>query len=584
MGEKTLKPLVSIDVFDTALFRKVYKPTDIFNLAEDELGHGFKARRIEAQNKARKKSIYYNILDIYKEMVPTFNPKVEISLEYKNCVANPYILNMYNNGEADYIFISDMYLPAPIIKSMLESCGYSNPRVFVSCDLKAVKGDGSLFKKVEEILGRKIDKHIGDNYQCDILGAKKVRIPKVEYTGPALSERKVMTPELDSVKLRKLLIDNERSGKPIEERIGYIFAPLILEFTRKVLEDAKGNQTVFFNARDGFIMYVIARWVLKTDKNIKYCRFSRKSCFLANILTSYSMKHPLNAPSLSFFRIQRIRTLRDFLRTFGLSEHGDYSRILEEYNITMDTVIDIHPNRHAILEKTVIAAQDEIYAKVKVERSNFFKYLKRIGMKNGDIFVDLGYNGTIQGMIKKISHIDTKGRYINTYKPQGEFQGVSYEMKSFLPILFMRAFGGAAVELIFSEARGTVIGYDDDGLPILTKDFEYRQDVTKKILKGVLKGVKDLLDEEVRINVSDCVKILKRYYEEPTIEEATFANQRIFENGSYEENESVTWFDKDKIRQGKVKECYNRSYWKAAFKVLLKNDPDYSFMMKYVTQ
>jgi predicted HAD superfamily hydrolase len=62
-------------------------------------------------------------------MSTTFNPKEEIKAEYVNCKANPYILEMYNKGEADYIFISDMYLPSTVIKSMLEKCGYKDPKV-----------------------------------------------------------------------------------------------------------------------------------------------------------------------------------------------------------------------------------------------------------------------------------------------------------------------------------------------------------------------------------------------------------------------------------------------------------------------
>ena len=35
----------SIDIFDTALFRDVYEPTDIFQLLEDVFGNNFKQKR-----------------------------------------------------------------------------------------------------------------------------------------------------------------------------------------------------------------------------------------------------------------------------------------------------------------------------------------------------------------------------------------------------------------------------------------------------------------------------------------------------------------------------------------------------------
>ena len=35
----------SIDIFDTALFRDVYEPADIFQLLEDVFGNNFKQKR-----------------------------------------------------------------------------------------------------------------------------------------------------------------------------------------------------------------------------------------------------------------------------------------------------------------------------------------------------------------------------------------------------------------------------------------------------------------------------------------------------------------------------------------------------------
>lgn len=577
-----MKPLVSIDVFDTAIFRKVVKPTDIFDLVEENVGHNFKTQRLLAQDKARRKSIFYDIVDIYRQLSLSLSPKAEIKEELLNCKANPYILDLYNKQEADYIFISDMYLPSKVIAEMLEICGYKNPEVYVSCELKACKGDGKLFTKVEELLGRKIQKHIGDNYVSDIMGAQRVKIPEVEYVGPSIDVKEVITPVLKSVKLRKLLVDKELSDASIEEKIGYIFAPLILSFTRSVLEEVPDDKTVYFNARDGFIMYLVARWILKTNKRIKYCRFSRKSCYLANIVTNLNLNHPSNSASLYFFKIQRIQTLRDLIKTFELDEDLDYSSVLKSHNITLDTNIEFHPNKRYIIEKTFMAIQSDLYKKVREEKKNFFKYLNKLGMKNGDFFVDLGYAGTIQGIIKRMSGLNLKGRYINTFDLEGNFQGALFEKKSFLPLGFLRPYGGAAIELIFSEARGTVVKYDEEGNPVLSNDFKYRREVTRALLRGVIKGVKDLIKEDISINIEDCMEILKRYYEKPTLEESQFANQAIFENGSYDNNESVVWFNKDWIRKGKLKECYGRSYWKAAFKKLLENDEDYKALIKYI--
>lgn len=565
-----MKQLISLDVFDTAIFRKVYNPTDIFNLVEDNIGHNFKASRILAQEKAHKKEIFCNLLDIYKQLDFPLSPKEEIKAELENCYANPYILDLYNNNEeADFIFISDMYLPSAVIKSMLEKCGYRNPEVYVSCELKACKGSGNLFTKVEKLLNRKIDKHIGDNYNVDIIGATRARILDVEYVGPAIYNKEVRTPALENVKLRKLLIDNELSMSPIEEKIGFLFSPLILSFTKAILNEAKEDQTIFFNARDGFIMYLVAKYVLKTNKKIKYCRFSRKSCYIPAIDTDKELTEDENRFILDFFRNQRCNSIREFLKTFKLNENKDYCEVLKKYKITLDSQIFFEANRANILKDTAIVAKEELYKIATREKANFLEYVRALGMKEGDIFVDLGYNGSMQAMLKRIAGINLKGRYIVTFSDLQEFKGIRIEKIAYIRKGLVGARGGV-IEMVLSEPKGTVVSYEN-GKPIISKDVKFRKDITKKLLTGVIKGARTIIKEKLKVNVGDCENVLERFLSHPTLEEAAMANSSIFENGSFDKNESITWFNKELIKKGKIKDCYKKSYWKEAFKVLLKN-------------
>lgn len=574
-----MKPLISLDVFDTAIFRKVYNPADIFNIVEDEVGHNFKTLRIAAQDTARKKDIFYNLIDIYKNLKFPFNPKEEIKAEYNNCEANPYILNLYNKQEADFVFISDMYLPSSVIKSMLEKCGYKNPQVFVSCELGALKGDGKLFKKVEEILGRSIDKHIGDNYGCDIKGAQKAGIPSVEFIGPAIYNKEVITPPLESVKLRKLLINKEFEKCNIEEKIGYQFAPLVLSFLQFLLEEATENQTIFFNARDGFILYIVARWILKTNKKVKYCRLSRKSCHLPNINTNYRIDSEINKRAMNFFKTLRISNIGELISTFDFK--GNYNSILDELGITKTTPLDYTSQKNKIIEQFIVGVQDELFAKARESRKNFKAYIKRIGMKKGDIFVDLGHFGSMQSIIRLITGITLHGRYIHKFEERNYLRGISEDKTSFLPIGYLRLYTGI-IEVIFSEPVGTSICYTAEGKVVLNKDTKYRKSITNAILKGIIKGVKDILNEKIEVPYEDILRIMNRFFQTPTLQEAKFANLPLFENGSYDENESVVWYNKKIMRKGKLKECYNRSYWKPAFLLLMNNDPDFKNLIKEI--
>lgn len=566
-----MRPLVSIDIFDTAIFRKVYKPTDIFDIVEKEVGGNFKELRVRAQEKALRAIPSYTILDIYKYL-PKFNPREEIRAEYYNCEANPYILDMYNKGEADYIFISDMYLPSDVLKGMLEHCGYKNPEVYVSCEHGSTKAGGKLFKKVEALLGRKISKHIGDNYNCDILGAKKANIEEQEFVGPPIYNKEVVTPELKDVRLRKLIVDKELSNSSVAEKIGYLFAPLTLAFTKVTLDEAKDDQTIFFNARDGYVMYIIARWLLKTKKNIKYCRFSRKSCHFPNINVNRRIDSEYNEKAMKFFRSLRVQTIQDFLDTFDFEK--DYKDELKELGITLSTNLDFRSDKQKLLSQFVTMIQTDIYEKARQERVNILKYIENLGMKDNDIFVDLGHFGSMQSIIHKITGYNLRGRYVHTFECGDYFKGVREDKASFLPKGVLAPFTGI-VELIYSEPTGTVVSYTDKGVPVLNKDTKYRKEVVKGLLKGVIEGVKDILENKVAIYYDDCITLMNRFLYSPTLEEAKFGNSKLFENGSYKENESIVWFDKDLIRQGKLKECYNRSYWKTAFKIILENDKEY---------
>lgn len=570
-----MKPFLSIDIFDTAIFRDVINPTDVFSVVENNIGNNFKSIRIEAQRRCMSSNLYCSLMDIYNNMPKKFNPREEILAEIEGCSANPYILDIYNSNKYDCIFISDMYLPSEVLIKMLEKCGYKSPSVFVSCEEKAHKGSGELFLKVQKKLGRTIDKHIGDNYSADIEGAKKAGIKEVEFIGPAIYNKKINYPELQEPRLRKLIIEKEADKEDIEVKIGYLFGSLIHAFVSKLLKEAEDNQTIFFNARDSFILYIVARWLFKTKKKIKYCRFSRKSAYIPNLSTELPLSHEKNSRIFHFLKYQRIKTLRGFLKEYNLDENKGYSYILDELGVTLDTPIDYFSKRIEIVEKFLLAIQDELYKKVSEYRKNFITYIKNLGMKEKDIFVDLGYSGSMQANIKDITGINLIGKYIQTISLVSARNDIIKE--SFLPNNFLGIYAGV-VEIVLSEPRGTVTHYNGNGVPICNSDLKNRKCITKKLLKGIIEGVKDVEEKGLKVYYNDCLIILNKFLKEPTVEQALFGNQKIFENGSSENFESPTNYNVNLIRAGKVKECYNKSYWKSAFKLLLKNDPDLSFL------
>lgn len=570
------KKLISFDVFDTAIFRKVYKPTDIFDLVEKKVGKNFKKLRLEAQEMARRKKRNYTLSDIYS-VLPQFDKSIELQVELENCYANPEIFKIYNSGEYDCVFISDMYLSSYQIANLLIKCGYKNPKVYSSSTCNALKYDGSLFEYVQRDLGRTIEKHYGDNYNADINGAKKVGIKETCFL-PNAENVKTLTPELSNSVVQKLQITNELSNNSIAYKIGYQWGASIYEFTKWILANAKDNQTIFFNARDGFAPYLIARYIIKTKKKIKYCRLSRRSSVLPNTDFSKHLNHPDNIRQFNILRYARADKLSQFLKANRIDGH-DYTKVYKLLGITDKENMCITPfscNQN-LYERFILAIEPIIYDRIKKDKENFLKYLKNIGMKNGDIFVDIGYNGTMQYATEKVTGYKLKGMYFQVLKGNANADYDTIEKHSFLKTDILRGHCGIA-EVIFSEPKGGVTHYDNEGKAVLYGDSKGRKDIMKQIIKGVLDCAKDMHESNTYLSEPDCRKLLGRFLCLPTIEECEFANEGIFENGAIDKLESIVWFNRDLIKKGELTNCYNRSYWREAFMTLLRQDKELAYL------
>ena len=168
--------VISFDVFDTLLFRNVEHPEDVFRIvgAEHSIS-GFREIRKEMETILREHgNPYYSIYDIYNEYdkinrinISEYIEK-EFEIESSIVCANPYIKKLYDAAilqNKKVIAVSDMYWSKEYITKLLLKCGYSRwDNVFVSCDNKADKGSGSLYRIIRDknYSSEKII-HFGDN-------------------------------------------------------------------------------------------------------------------------------------------------------------------------------------------------------------------------------------------------------------------------------------------------------------------------------------------------------------------------------------------------------------------------------------
>lgn len=458
--------IISIDIFDTAILRKVYQPNDIFRIIEKEVHNDFVHKRRKAEQDAMNKYQHPTLEQIY-EFLPEFDMELEIDTELANCYPNFKILyqyQMFKKEAQQVVFISDMYLPSKILRVMLRKCGYKDPVVFVSCEEKACKATGELFKKVQNKLKGTIIKHYGNNYVADIMGARRAGINKTIWD-PALDMKHKDIPAVKDPYLQKYLA-LEASPNDAGRLLGSYIAPVITNFTDWVLSKRiSKEQHIYFCSRDMYLCYQYAQHI--NAPNIHYLHVSRKS------LAPIALQCQVN------------------------------SDIRKKMNLILS------------LEET---------NKYSTEQSlqNVMTYLKKQRMRSNDILVDIGYGGTIQTLLETALGIKLHGLYMQTNDDiDRNLLTEEYLKRKCISACLIS-------ELPFCSPEDNLMGYKD-GQPFFKKDLEKRKELAHSIYQ-VFKHTVMMQGEIFNVSIFDIEQILiwLQYY--PPAELLELYNSKIFSN------------------------------------------------------
>ena len=191
--------IITFDVFDTLLIRRVSEPHDVFRLMEYNLNiNNFTERRIQAEQEARKTSCTEEVtlFDIYNKD-PILTKEImrrELETEASVLCVNPPIKNIFDYcllTNRRIFIISDMYLPKSFIESILKREGYNGwEDLFVSCEEGRTKGTGNLFRKIINDRKLPVDSvlHIGDNPWSDAFKPIECNIKSFLYQQPFKSQ------------------------------------------------------------------------------------------------------------------------------------------------------------------------------------------------------------------------------------------------------------------------------------------------------------------------------------------------------------------------------------------------------------
>lgn len=419
----------SFDVFDTCLVRATGEPDSVFCLLAQKLISGecdsdqkeFVRIRKDGEALARKKSKSEEVTltEIYNEcdfsaIVSVPNEEImrrEMEIEEEILLPVYSIkekINQLREKKVSVSFISDIYMSDIFIRKILINAGIykEGDGLYVSSAYMATKSSGALFNifiKDHPKANRWNWTHYGDNFGSDYLkslknGARPCRIIH-SFNRYENSLRFPFIPSLyfdiqRNVYIQKAVRLANNNDNVFEFAINFI-APIYVPFVWKVLTEAtKKNITdLYFFARDGYILYLIAEWLKDNFKSIKlhYLYVSRKSIYF---------------PTLPDVSEHSLRSL------FPVDEKS-IERILNDLYLTIDEIDDeIKTNLYAAKKRddiiSAIMTSGDMMKKIQVnydeQKSLLLEYLVQEGMANNqqsNAIVDL------RGSRKSHEHINS---------------------------------------------------------------------------------------------------------------------------------------------------------------------------------
>ena len=295
--------VISMDVFDTLLFRPFSEPADLFYLVGMELCYpDFRQIRIDAEEQARKNkqretgTREVTFQEIWEEIErETGIPKergmqVESSWELRCCFANPYMLRVVKALQAQgkaIVATSDMYLPSGFIQELLHQCGYGTlSNVFVSCEFGASKSDGHLYEKIRKRFGEaKSYVHVGDNRHSDLQEAQRHRMEAILYPNVHQQGNRFRPEDMSSITgsiyrgIVNAQMHNGLSSYSQEYEYGFIYGGLFVAGYCQFIHDyvkAHDIEKILFLSRDGSVLMQAYRRVYPDEtETTQYVYWSR---------------------------------------------------------------------------------------------------------------------------------------------------------------------------------------------------------------------------------------------------------------------------------------------------------------------
>ena len=427
---------ISFDVFDTLLVRKTLLPSDVFSLTE------IRAKQVgleltgfaEARQWAERDHAYADLNEIYEWLEDRFDwdeetaqqiKEIELSVERDVLFPRTEVVELFHfaKREGKRVFLtSDMYLPEPVLRSILESNGITGyDRLLVSCDCGKAKQSG-LYEELIALCGEPGSiLHIGDDAAADGMASEAAGISSVVlpsalqlarergWASCIRSAQTLMERCLVGAVTARLFRDpfqnpnlHEHAEEERMRRYGTgVVGPLMAGYMTWLLSKLQENKFngVLFLARDGYLpiaIYNSLRERMHLPEAIYYYA-NRRSAFLCNA----------DSEDQTEYITERVRIMGFTARETVQNIY----RIPEQEVLPLekDETIPDYIDRHMPVIQRI----------AEESRQGYRRYSERCGMQPGGKYavVDFVATGTTQMYLQRFLPYRLQGYYFGEYWP-----------------------------------------------------------------------------------------------------------------------------------------------------------------------
>ena len=508
---------ISFDIFDTLITRNLNKPTELFDLVQEEINrenidiNDFKNKRIEAEKMVSENinEREYTINDIYEEFYKIENvenkvenetivkiKKIEINIEISMCEANYSFYNVYDyckKNNKKIIITSDMYLTKEIIEKILKKNNYEYDKLYLSSDIGKRKSTGELYKYILNDLKIKPNEmiHFGDNYKSDYLRPKMLGINSklVKYNDNKIKRnKKYDTFEYDI--LENYINNNIATIKnSYFYKLGFqVFGPLLYGYTKWLGKNLDTNPSIFFLSRDGQIMQ--KAYNMLYNKENQYMYASRRALIVPTLYFNSELE---DIPNIMF--LPRVIKIKNFIKKVGL-DAKKYEKTVKENGYDLDEIVTI---KEEIKNKNFINLYNELLPDIKEnakkEYESLQKYLNEIKFKGNIAIIDIGWNGNMQNALQNIINYskinaNIEGYYVGITPDSNKqkilkMHGYMFEKNKNEELFLQKKFFNSIFEIFFTADHGTLLNYVDG---VNLDKFEYENTETYNNIQEIQAG------------------------------------------------------------------------------------------------